>query len=116
MSLVDAYSRLKAFKDNFPDKSSRGVSSDYVDEYHAIVEIIIVETGLPLDQYKIPDTAINQSIISSDRNGNKSYSETLYCKTEFFKMKVDGLLNRFEFLLNQPKPEVEKPTIGFKSE
>jgi hypothetical protein len=31
-------------------------------------------------------------------------------------MKVDGLFNRFEFMLNQPAVEEEKQTIGFKSE
>jgi hypothetical protein len=116
MTLIDAYSRLKAFKDNFPDKSGRGVSSDYVDEYHNIVQIIETETGLELEQYRISNEALKPSIISSDRNGNKRYTDTIFCKTEFFKMKVDGLFNRFEFMLNQPAVEEEKQTIGFKSE
>ena len=115
MSLIDAYSRLKAFRDNFPDKSSRGVSTDYINEYHSIVDIIDAETDIDLEQYRIPASAINPVVASSNyMNGQVTYSNESYCKIPFFKMKVDGLLNRFQIMLNQPEPEVAKSQIGFK--
>jgi len=117
MSLPDAYSRLKAFRDNFPDKSNFGVSSDYVHEYHDIVTMIQKVTGLDLQQYMIPDEAVSARVTSANMmSGKKTYSSETYCKKEFFKMKVDGLLNRFELLLNQPEPEEKKHQIGFKTE
>lgn len=116
MSIADSYSRLKAFRDNFPDKSSFGVVEDYVHEYHDIVNDLEADTGMSLLKYRVPNEALKPRVTQANMfTGEKKYSSDRYCKTELFKMKVDALLNRFTFSLDNQSEQVEDEyQIGFK--
>lgn len=116
MALVDSYSRLKAFKDNFPDKSI--VSSVYVLEYHDIVNDLEKDTGLDLLKYRITNESVAPLVTSANWvTGEKTYSSEKFCKAPFFKMKIDGLLNRFTFPINdEAKKEGSGYRVGFRKE
>jgi hypothetical protein len=108
MNLIDAYTRLVAFRKNIPEKTVFGVEESYVKEYHDIISLLEKETGGDLTQFRVPSSAIIRRVSSSSYlTGAKEYTREKYCEKTILCMKVDALLLKFEL-------EDKNTEIGFR--
>ena len=104
--LVEAYARLKALKSNLPTS----VNEVFVNEFHQILGLLEKLSGADLGSFRVPGSQIRPRLVSANYlTGEETFSGDKYVQHSFLMMKIDGVLNMFEHVLSQPKPE-----IGFK--
>ena len=110
MQTVEAYSRLKALRQNVPDQP---VAVPYITEFHQILDLLEKASGVSLQGFRIPQSEVRPVDVGGNYlSGDTYYSRDPYCDRSFFLMKVDGVLSMFEILLSTPSSA--KAPIGFR--
>lgn len=111
LPLQEAYARLIGFKQNIPTHLS-SVPESYIDEYHAILDILSKAADTDLKGFYVPRSAIVPVVRSiNTRTHTRTYSSGSYCDRAILMMKVDAIITFFSLSSNDP----EKPAIGFKA-
>lgn len=112
-SLLKAWARLHTFRQNLPNGS---IEETYVAEYHNILQALEQQTGHKLDDFLIPDAALEHKVSSftpaSRHNrfqAKTNYTRSRYCERELFLMRLDAAITFFGYLT----PEEGKKRIGF---
>jgi hypothetical protein len=110
IAIIEAYSRLKALKDNVPDPY---VHYKYVVEFHQILDLLEQASGTELVRFRIPDWEVKRVVTSQSYIGDDppTYSDESYAESPFFRMRVDGVLTMFD-LLTGSQPGT-RPPVGF---
>lgn len=108
--IIESYARLKALRQNVPQ---RRVDQRYVEEFHAIIDLLEGQSGIDLSNLRIPPAEVRPMVTRFNyRTGERNYSMESFCDYEFFCMKLDAVLTMFEVLV-APAPPSGKPPIGF---
>lgn len=109
MQVLEAYSRLKALRQNVADQP---VAGQVVVEFHQILDLLEAASQVSLQGFRIPESELRPiESGGSYLSGQVDYSRESYCDRAFFLMKIEGVLIMFEVLLSTP---AGKPSIGFK--
>ncbi len=95
--LREAYARLKALSDHFPDRAQLLVDPRYVNEFHDVLALLQKHSSIDLSRFKVAREARVEQL-----------GEDMY-DLFFVKAKIDGLLGFFELQWSEPKPR-----IGFR--
>lgn len=105
LELLEAYARLKGFKDNVPTTDS--IRDNYVNDFHSIIDLLEKITGRNLSGFRVsPDVMYRQYV--DWRKGQMTREQ--YCPRPALMMKVDAVLTFFQFQLQDHK----KGPIGFR--
>ncbi|MEX0931220.1 MAG: hypothetical protein WDZ88_00555 [Candidatus Paceibacterota bacterium] len=85
-----AHARLTSLKENLDYPM---IHEKYVSEYHQILNSL-ADTGIEIDEFKIPDSELKQSWASSNyMTGEVEYNDYKEIEKTFFLYKLDSLLN-----------------------
>jgi len=106
-NLSSIYARLKSLNDNLPNDGS--VHQKYVFEYNDLLSEIETINKIDLSKFKIPDSELINNLIGVNFKGSHKYSDYKVCDRNYFKMKIEGLLNLFYIVEN-------KAQIGFNAD
>lgn len=113
MEFVKAVIRLQSFRKNL---SEGDVEEQDVAEYHAILDIIQMQSGYGFQDFFIPDVRLARYVTSyhppSRRNRFQEetrYSDSRCCDREFFLMQIDAAI----MFLNSMQPKRATNQIGF---
>ena len=110
LELFEAYSRLKSLRQNVPNGPIR---TQFVDEFHQILDSLEEASGTDLRNFRIPASEIRPVITGSNYVTRETYySDKPYCDYNFFVMKVDGVLTMFELFVSSSSGA--KTPIGFR--
>jgi hypothetical protein len=90
--LIEAYSRLKALRQNLPETPF--VQSLFATEYEEVRHLLQSASGKDLGGFEMPSNAF-----FTDRSGP-------FCNGKMLLAKVEGLLSFFEFQMSDPKPKI----------
>ncbi|MFZ2187123.1 MAG: hypothetical protein WAV46_00645 [Candidatus Moraniibacteriota bacterium] len=92
--LMRLYTRLSALKNNL--SKDHGILDTFVKEYYTIVNELVELTGLNLDEFKIPMSEVKPYLIGRDYDGQKTYTEEIFCNGSLFFSKFDALMTYFQ--------------------
>lgn len=92
--LIRLYTRLDALKNNLSKDS--GIPGNFVEEYHTIVDELAISTGLDLGEFKVPMSEVKPYPTGADYDGNKTYTEEIFCSGSLFFSKLDALMSYFQ--------------------
>ena len=114
-TILRIYTRLTALKNNLPNTSD--VNEKYIKDYHELIDLLRDETGISLNEFKVPENEIEHSITSVwpalpefGQEAGQTYSDDRYCERPLFLSKIDALLVYFQVKYLSE----EKPQIGFR--
>lgn len=97
--LLKTWARLQTCRQNLPDGN---IEESYVIEYHNIINALEPLTGHALQDFLVPDTALQRT--ASGRN-----YQLRYCERAMFLMKIDAAIT----FLNSLVPAKGERQIGF---
>lgn len=90
-----AHSRLISLKENLEYPM---INEKYVTEYHQILNSL-AETGIEIEEFKIPDSELKQSWASSNfETGEIEYNNYKEVEKTYFLYKLDSVLNYLSFV------------------
>lgn len=85
-----AHARLTSLKGNLDDPM---IHEKYVSEYHQILSSL-AETGIEVDEFKIPDSELKQSWASSNYITDEvEYNDYKEVEKTYFRYKLDAVLS-----------------------
>jgi hypothetical protein len=101
--LKEAYSRLRALKDNLPNTYES--DQTYVQEFHNILDILQKESGHNLGSFRVPESEMKrQSSGGNYISGEVYYTGRMVCPRTYLMMRIDGILNFFA--ISSPKTKI----------
>jgi hypothetical protein len=104
LDLKEAYARLKALSDNFPDRANRLVEPRYVEEFHELLALLQKHSSIDLGRFKVPQTAV--AVRAGGRGSVTDLDGHDWYDLYFVKAKIEGLLGFFDLQWSEPKPRV----------
>lgn len=98
-----ARARIKALKDNLPDRYE--VESSWVQEYHDAIAGLQNELSLDLEEFRVPTTGLYRSVAGGNyMTGEVTYRDGLWCQAAVLRQKVDALLYYLNDLYDEKAP------------
>jgi hypothetical protein len=90
--LFAAYLRLTALRSNLPDHPQ--VHAKYVEDFHAIVDLLTDLSGLDLDGFRLP--------LSDYLRADAGASGDIFCERSLLAQSIDALLGCFQVQFSPP--------------
>jgi hypothetical protein len=95
--LLRAHASIASLRANLPDVYE--VEERWVREFNAAVDRIERAVGLTLQDFKVPQDALERPVGSSNYvTGDINYCDGLWCRREVLMHKVDAILTYFSGL------------------
>jgi hypothetical protein len=98
--LFTAYLRLTALKSNLPGHAQ--VHEKYVEDFHAILDLLTELSGLDLGGFRLPSSEYLQ--------GEARTAADRYCERSLLTQKIDAALSCFQVQFSPPASEPRGPS------
>jgi len=93
--LLAAYLRLTSLRSNLPDHPP--VHAKYVEDFHAILDLLSELSGLDLDGVRLP--------LPDDLTADAGASGDIFCERSLLDQSIDAPLSCFQVQFSPPRAE-----------